>query len=327
VHTDFLRPCVIRQVNLPRPILSAEEREWKQYPYFKDARPSYFDEYFAKSWELCEIACDMSQGLFTVDYDDFHSKEQKEEKADLDRKLCKWYEGIDEKVSFDDPLRCPPPYVIIMGMRYYTLIIILLLYKAEVETVNDVSDTMITPDSPAGSGAIREVISPYGRAQNAAKAIAGLARMHQRAYHLTRIHHFAVYAINLALFVLLNLNRDFDIQDDDFLFLACTFGNIASRSHVGRNLFHLFRVQVRSKHQGSHIRESDRVTDVVKDVFDENFTESLQFDVCAKGLEKLEDIRYRAIAKCHPLCKMLDKYECLSLGRDELAPERDLDHG
>jgi hypothetical protein len=69
------------------------------------------------------------------------------------------------------------------------------------------------------------------------------------------------------------------------------------------------------------------VTDVVTDVFDENFTESLQFEVYARGLEKLEDKRYRAIAKCHPLCNMLDKYECLSLGRDELAPERGLDHG
>ncbi|KAJ0420390.1 hypothetical protein BJY00DRAFT_301573 [Aspergillus carlsbadensis] len=323
-HIDT--PCVVRQVNLPRPIISAEEREWKQYPYFKDARSSYFDEYFAKSWDLCEIACDMSQRLFTVDDDDVNPKEQKEEKDDIDRKLCEWYEGLDEKVSFSDPLRCPPPYVLIMGMRYYTLIIILLLYKAEVETVNDVSDAMITPDSPVGSGAFKEIVPPYERVQNAARAIAGLARMHQRAYHLTRVHHFAVYAINLALFVMLDLSRDFDIQDDDFLFLACAFGNIATRSHVGRNLFHLFREQVQSKRQGSQIRESDRVTDVVKDVFDENFTESLQFDVCAKGLEKLMDERYRAIAKCHPLCNMLDKYECLSLGRDELAPERDLDH-
>jgi hypothetical protein len=195
----------------------------------------------------------MSQRLFTVDDEEFHPKEQKEEKADLDRKLCKWHEGLDEKVSFDDPLRCPPPYVIIMGMRYYTLIIILLLYKAEIEAVNDVSDTMITPDSPAGSSAMKEIISPYERAQNAARAIAGLARMHQRAYHLTRVHHFAVYAINLALFVLLDLSREFDIQDDDFLFLACTFGNIASRPLVGGIFFHLFRPHFLYKHHGIKI--------------------------------------------------------------------------
>ncbi|KAL2841713.1 hypothetical protein BJY01DRAFT_217259 [Aspergillus pseudoustus] len=327
VHTQFLRPSIIRQVILARPEESAAEGVWTEYPFgFKDCRPAHFNEYFARSCDLCEIARGMSQLFFARENAGRTTKEWNNEKATLRSRLSGWYEGLNETVRFNDPLRCPPPYVIIMGMRYYTLTIILLLYKTEIETVKDASSAMITPDSPTGSGDMRES-EAYETAQFAARSIARLTHMHQQAYHLTHAHHFVVYAINLALFVLLELSQDFDILNDDFLYLACTFGNIASRSRVGRNLFHLFRQNVRSKRQGSQIRETDRVTDVVKDLFDENFTEPTPFDVYAMGLEKLEDERYQVIAECHPLCKVLDIYETLSLGRDEIAPERDLDHG
>ncbi|KAL3465178.1 C6 transcription factor [Aspergillus heterothallicus] len=323
VHANFLRPSPIYQVMIARPKSPTTEGLWNQYPPDSTEPDSaYFDEYFAKSCDLSEIARNMSQSLFARDDAGSLTKDWQDEKAALRTRLSEWSTGMQEHVRVDN---LPPSYVLIMVMRYHTLLINLMLYNADIEAVKDVSKAMITPESPTGD---IEGMQAYETVQSAAKSIACLTRMHQRTYDLLHAHHFALYAIYLALFVFLDLNREFDITNDDFLYLACTFGNIASRSQVGRNLFHLFRQAVRDKHQGYRIRETDRVTDVVKDLFDENYTEPTPFDGYAKGIENLEDNeRYHTLAGYHPLCKKLNNYETLSLGRYETALERDSDHG
>lgn len=149
---------------------------------------------------------------------------------------------------------------------------------------------------------------------------------------MSRAHHFALYAVNLALFTLLE-SDPFDILDPDFLALASSFSVIASRSRLGRNLFHLFRQSTRSKAQGKRISDSgSAVPDELKELFDEDAVAKRcsRLDEYASGLEKLEqDERYHGLSagevsgdemQEYPglgLLDMLDRYEDLSLGKDE----------
>lgn len=145
-----------------------------------------------------------------------------------------------------------------------------------------------------------------------------------------------MYAINLALFTMLE-PENFDVLDQDFLSLSSAFSVIAARSALGRNLFHIFRQSVRAKGQGRRIREaggSVGVSDELKELFDEDAAgKGGKFDEYAAGLEKLNsDERYHGIGleddglQDYPglgLFDMLDRYESLSLGKDEVATGRE----
>lgn len=161
-----------------------------------------------------------------------------------------------------------------------------------------------------------------------------------------------MYAITLALFTMLE-SESFDILDGDFLSLASAFSVLASRSNLGRNLFHIFRQSVRAKAQGKRIREGGvGVSDELKELFDEDAVSKGQsrLDDYARGLEKLNsDVRYHGLGieasasasasetggsgaagevesmQEYPglgLFDMLDRYESLSLGKDEIVPGR-----
>lgn len=141
-----------------------------------------------------------------------------------------------------------------------------------------------------------------------------------------------MYAVNLALFTMLD-QESFDVLDQDFLSLASAFSVMASRSTLGRNLFHIFRQTVRSKSQGKRIRESSAVSEELKDLFDEEASAKGdgkgRYDEYAEGLEKLnQDERYHGIGagegglQDYPglgLFDMLDRYESLSLGKDDVG--------
>lgn len=217
-------------------------------------------------------------------------------------------------------------------MRYHTLVINLFACTTDDDVSSIMSDAPQTPESPSSP-----VYKPHGTktwdaSQNSAHAIAALIRLHRREYGVSRAHHFALYAVNLALFTLLE-SDPFDILDPDFLALASSFSVIASRSRLGRNLFHLFRQSTRSKSQGKRIRDSgSAVPDELKELFDEDAVAKgcSRLDEYASGLEKLEqDERYHGLpagevsgdeVQEYPglgLLDMLDRYEDLSLGKDE----------
>lgn len=138
-----------------------------------------------------------------------------------------------------------------------------------------------------------------------------------------------MYAINLALFTMLEQDS-FDVLDEDFLTLASAFSVVASRSTLGRNLFHIFRQSVRGKAQGYRTRDSE-IPDELKELFDETAASKgcHRFDEYAAGLEKLnQKDKYHGIGgglQDYPglgLSDMLDRYESLSLGKDDLLAER-----
>ncbi|OJJ66555.1 hypothetical protein ASPBRDRAFT_137881 [Aspergillus brasiliensis CBS 101740] len=321
VHADFLRPSLIDKVNLERPNrYSAEDSSlWYPYPSHRSVRPSYLSHYFNESCNLCEIARDVSQRLFGVDANATSAEHLRQIQESLYEMLRGWYSKLPD---IFDPYHRPPPYIILLRMRYHTLVINIFTFRTERSRDTPDSEAPKTPESPPGLSPLPKY-NTVGIVQSAARAIAALTVLHRQEYGISRAHHFAMYAINLALFTLLE-SGTFDVLDPDFLALASAFSNIASRSPLGRSLLHIFRQAVHAKGQGWRLRESNAVSDDLKAMFDEESTSASRWDGYAAGLQKLEmDERYRGVWDGeYSLFEMLDRYESLSLGKDEIAPER-----
>lgn len=214
-------------------------------------------------------------------------------------------------------------------MRYHTLIINLFSCICE----DEVADAPKTPESPPRHTP-ESTYNSWEVTHAAARGISALARLHRREYGVSRAHPFAMYAINLALFTMLE-QESFDVLDQDFLSLASAFSIVASRSALGRNLFHIFRQSVRAKAQGDRIRDSSGIPADLQDLFDEDASNKghTRFDEYADGLEKLNrNDKYHGIGgepgqslQDYPglgLSDMLDRYESLSLGKDDVLSER-----
>ncbi|KAJ5128345.1 hypothetical protein N7526_006511 [Penicillium atrosanguineum] len=300
VHTGFLRPCLISHVNMPRPEQNQAHDQcvWRPYPTHRETRPSYLSPCFDEACNLSTIARDISRSMFAEERLNFHQFEMhRQSRQVLYERLNRWNELLPE--VFEDRFK-PPPHAILLNPARHT---------------------------PEFKNNAWEV------AQSAARSIAALTRLLRREYGVSRAHHFAMYAINLALFTMLE-QESFDLLDPDFLALASAFSVVASRSALGRNLFHIFRQSVRAKAQGNRIRGSDSVTDDLKDLFDEGSLNEghSRFDGYADGLEKLnQKKKYNGIGEDgqslqdYPglgLSDMLDRYESLSLGKDDVLSER-----
>ncbi|KAF7594376.1 hypothetical protein BBP40_009357 [Aspergillus hancockii] len=323
VHTDFLRPSLIDKVNLERPDKARmdETTPWVPYPSHRAPRPSLLSQYFDESCNLCEIARDISRQLYAINGSSVSAYHQRRTKEALFERLRRWHQGLPDTFN---PDRKPPPYVILLRMRYHTLTINLFSWRPEDDVSSVDSEAPKTPESPPGLTPSRSKFDALENILSSARAISALARLYRREYGMSRAHHFALYAINLALFTMLD-HEDFDILDQDFLSLTSAFINLASRSQLGRNLFYLFRQSVLAKGQGQRASSSSVVNDELKSLFTEDLSSPSRWDGYDKGLEKLNgDERYRGIPGDgdHSLFDMLDCYESLSLGKDEIAPER-----
>ena len=218
-------------------------------------------------------------------------------------------------------------------MRYHALIINLFSCVSHDEVSSTASDAPKTPESPPRP-VPESKYNAWETTQQAARGIAELTRLHRREFGVARAHHFAMYAINLALFTMLE-QESFDVLDRDFLSLASAFTIVASRSALGRNLFHIFRQSVRAKAQGERIRTVASIPNELKDLFDQEPSNEgySRFDEYAEGLEKLNrNDKYHGIGRDNGhnlqdypglgLSEMLDRYESLSLGKDDVLSER-----
>lgn len=347
VHTGFLRPCLISYVNMPRPERNQAEDQcvWRPYPTHRETRPSYQSLYFDEACNLCTIARDISRSMFAderLNLDEFEVHRQSRQV--LFERLNRWKEFLPD--AFDDRFK-PPPHIILLKsvipwiqfkhtnadlnirMRHHTLTINLFSCTCDQESTNEEPKS---PKSPSGH-TFEFRYDALKIAESAARGIAALTRLLRREYGVSRAHHSAMYAINLALFTMLEQDT-FDLLDPDFLSLASAFSIVANRSPLGRNLFHIFRQSVRAKAQGERIRDSDSVTDDLKDLFDEETWNEghNRFDEYADGLEKLnQKEKYNGIGKDGQslqdyaglgLSDMLDRYESLSLGKDDVLSER-----
>lgn len=213
-------------------------------------------------------------------------------------------------------------------MRFHTLAV--NLFSCAPYDGTSSSDAPKTPESPRSSPEPKYALLDV--TQTAAQGIAALTRLHRREYGMSRAHPFALYAITLALFTMME-HESFDVLNQDFLSLASALSIVASRSALGRNLFHMFRQSVRAKAQGDRVRDASSVPDELKDLLDEEPTNRghFRFDNYAEGLEKLNrDEKYHGIGEGQSLqdypglglSDMLDRYESLSLGKDSILPAR-----
>ncbi|KAJ5496262.1 hypothetical protein N7463_008249 [Penicillium fimorum] len=326
VHTSFLRPSLIDHVNMARLHINQPEDKalWHPYPTHRDPRPSFFSQYFDEACNLSIIARDISRSMFA-----YHRSNptlgsiHRQSREDLYDRICRWHNLLPE--DFDVRYR-PAPHIILLKMRYHALIINLFSCISEDE-VPPIEFEPKTPESPPHHTPERKY-NTREVTQSAARGIASLTRLHRHEFGVSRMHQFAMYAINLALFTMLE-QESFDVLDEDFLTLASAFSIVASRSALGRNLFHIFRQSVRAKAQGYRIRGANSVPDELKELFDEESKARgcNRFDEYADGLEKLnQKDKYHGIGEGNGLqdypglglSDMLDRYESLSLGKDIL---------
>lgn len=329
-HTSFLRASLVRKVNIARVPRdeNTENDMWRPYPTHRAARPSWLSQYMDEACSLCHIARDISHDLF-AEADGVGPEMSREQRRDeLYDQLQRWERELPGIFGTD---RKPAAHILLLRMRYHALVVNLFTACQNDEISETGSETSVgqrqaSPKSRPPASEVKKI---------AALEIASLTRLHRSEYGITRAHTFAMYAINLALFALLD-REDFDILDRDFLALASAFTIIASRSSVGRSLFHIFRQSVRSKCQGKRIRESNALPDELKELFDEesSLKGSTRWDDYAEGLHKLlQSERYRGLGieddqrglqeySGLGLYDMLDRYESLSLGKDEFLSER-----
>ncbi|KAJ5189883.1 hypothetical protein N7472_008897 [Penicillium cf. griseofulvum] len=327
VHTSFLRPSLIDHVNIARLDINQSEDKalWHPYPTHRDPRPSFFSQYFDEACNLSTIARDISRSMF-ADHRNSPSLGPiyRQSREDLYDRIRRWHDLLPE--DFDTRYR-PAPHIILLKMRYHALIINLFSCISEDE-VSPMQFEPQTPESPPRHTPERKY-NAREVTQSAARSIVALTRLHRREFGVSRAHQFAMYAINLALFTMLEF-ESFDVLDEDFLTLASAFSVVASRSALGRNLFHIFRQSVRAKAQGYRIREARDVPDELKELFDEESKAKgcRRFDEYADGLEKLnQKDKYHGIGNLQDypglgLSDMLDRYESLSVGKDDVLVER-----
>ncbi|KAJ5481085.1 hypothetical protein N7539_006979 [Penicillium diatomitis] len=336
IHTGFLRPSLINHVNMRRLDRDhmLDQSDWMPYPSHRDTRPSYFSLYFDESCNLSTISRDISRSMFASRSSILNPQQEQSRDVLYDR-LQRWHEMLPEIFEWEKI----PPYLMLLKMRYNALIINLFsCFPGSDPSSSAPSDEPQTPESPPPPSPDDHVPSKYNSielTQTAARTIAHLARIHRREFGLHRAHHFALYTINLALFAMIE-HPAFDVLDPDFLSLVSALSVVASRSALGRNLFHLFRQSVRAKAQGGRVRDSNWVSDELKEVLDEKAGSRGhgRFDEYASGLEKLnEKEKYHGIPgrgegygiQGYPglgLSDMLDRYESLSLGKDDVFSER-----
>lgn len=87
---------------------------------------------------------------------------------------------------------------------------------------------------------------PASIATSSARAIAKLVRIHQEEYGMSRSHIFALYAVNVALFLLLDYDI-FDISDPDCITLTSAFAVVTTRSMLGQEVRAVFRRSIRKR--------------------------------------------------------------------------------
>ncbi|KNG86208.1 pathway-specific regulatory protein [Aspergillus nomiae NRRL 13137] len=311
VHTNFLKPSRVSSVSLDRidPNETGAGELWVPYPTDKRPRQSWLGQYFDEACKLSYLARDISRHLYhetTTGTDQFRQKQV------FFNKLRQWERALPDNFQV---FKRPPPHVLLLRMRYHVLIIGLARDGFGVQSFFLGSqEQQRTMDESANAISLAS-----------AREISALARIHREEYGMERAHQFATYAMMLALFTMLD-DPSFDVLSHDFLSLTSAFSITASRSQVGRYLFHIFRQSVRSRNQEERVLQSDAVSDEVKELFGRHSWSQLpdRWGDYADGLE-----RYRGSFSsgswnytASGVRDMLEMYERLSLGNRDSSRSR-----
>ncbi|PWY67625.1 pathway-specific regulatory protein [Aspergillus sclerotioniger CBS 115572] len=314
VHTNFLRPSRVSSVSVERIDRNdtALSDMWTPYPVSNVSRPSYLSLYFDEACKLSFIARDISWNLSRTDTAGIDPDQRKQ---DLYDQLCEWEGNLPDTF---DPTGQPAPHLLLLRMRYHTLVINICYDRYGVHPVLSESDERTPPHSKG--------FSAMDIAVSSARAIATLVQALRTEYGMEHAHQFAMYAINLALFTLIDQDS-FDILDRDFLTLTSAMSIIACRSQLGRSVFHLFKLSVRSRNQGHRVQQSEAVPPGIKELFQQGSQSKTpdRWDRYAEDLTKadgessyFDTIQDESQSSAIPgLHEMLEQYERLSVGKEE----------
>ncbi|KAJ5861196.1 uncharacterized protein N7529_008506 [Penicillium soppii] len=151
---------------------------------------------------------------------------------------------------------------------------------------------------------------------SSARQISEIIQMMRTEYGMKHVHQFAMYAVNVALYTLLE-QSSFDILDSDFLSLTSAFSVIANRSQVGKSLYHFFKLSVLSRDYGNRLQNLDEVPKELRDILSQshgyNQTRGAEGDTnYSQSLEK----NPRSIPS-PGLKEMIGEYEKLSVGKEQ----------
>ncbi|QKX64543.1 uncharacterized protein TRUGW13939_11718 [Talaromyces rugulosus] len=338
-HAGFLKPNRIRHLHLKRPpriSLQNDAEPWVPYPAQKPPRPAYVTTYFDESCTLSEISRDISHTLFTddeaLDDDKAHLSQTIEA---LYRRLRRWHDNLPDELN---PAHKPAPHILLLHIRYYTTLI--SMFNCPRGHNHQSKPTKV--ESPAGEGQNTNYI-----AISSAREIARLVSIHQREYGMSRSHIFALYAVNLALFVLLERGA-FRISDPDCIALTSAFAVITTRSILGNRVLSIFRRSIRKTQDNRESTRWDELPDGLREILEEEeesstYSESQMGDSSSTSSDDGEatsdnydhdepmvsspaEVEKEESASHHGthhheggggLCEMLCRYEVMSLGRNE----------
>jgi len=151
---------------------------------------------------------------------------------------------------------------------------------------------------------------------SSARKISAIVQLMRTEYGMKYVHQFAMYAVNVALYTLLE-QPNFDILDSDFLSLTSAFSAIANRSQVGKSLYHFFKLSVRSRDQDNRLQDLDEVPTELREIFTQSYgynqTTRMQGDT--SRIESLENSP-RSVPS-PGLKEMIGEYEKLSVGKEQ----------
>ncbi|EED19089.1 C6 transcription factor, putative [Talaromyces stipitatus ATCC 10500] len=340
-HTGFLKPCRIRNVRLSRtPALSIERDSdyWSPYPSQKPPRKAYFVTYFDKACTLSEIARDISITLFADEIVD--DKERLSAAVDsLYQRMKRWHESLPYEFHMS---KKPAPHILLLHIRYHTILISMFNCPRghnDQDRSTDLGTATVATRSQMPEGGE----DPASIATSSARAIAKLIRVHQEEYGISRSHVFALYAVNLALFLLLEYDT-FDISDPDCVSLTSAFSIITTRSILGREVRSIFRRSVSKKKSDGESRW-EQLPEGLREILEDDPFETSGSEADHDGHDGIsdeanhegntsttttplspteEDRRVQKLKKnrgpqegSRGLCEMLCRYETMTLGRDD----------
>ncbi|KAJ5571668.1 pathway-specific regulatory protein [Penicillium sp. DV-2018c] len=316
VHTNFLKPARVQSTSVDRIFKIDAGDDWMAYPISSQVKPSHMTRYFDEACNLTYIARDISTNLSAAQQKGIDTNNTKQELYD---RLCQWETNLPSIFRLSEE---PAPHILLLMMRYYALVINLCCdnygYYSSFSGSGKPSAIELGPHRGCTS---IEVAVASGR------KIAAITHYLRTKYGISYMHQFAMYAINVALYILLE-QPTFDILDPDFLHLASAFSIIASRSPVGRNIYHFFKLSMKSRDRGSKIPASNELPTEIRELFLED-VRSPSLDQWRDATASEEDSRYTKHLDDNPqavsppgLKEMIGEYEKLSVGREERARAR-----
>lgn len=283
------------------------------------------NQYFDEACTLSYIARDISRSAQIAVQKELDLNKVKQ---DVYNRLRQWEKDLPEIFN---PEGRPAPHILLLRfvstqllfvimakskncynrMRYYALMINICCDNFGNYWSFSTLEKRVPMNLDPGSGYTAAEV-----AISSAREISAITQMMRTEYGMQYVHQFAMYAVNVALYTLLE-QPTFDILDSDFLSLTSAFSAIANRSQVGKSLYHFFELSVRSRDQGKRLQDLNEVPTELREIFSQGYgyNQITRTEGDANYSQSLEN-NPRSIPS-PGLKDMIGEYEKLSVGKEQ----------